>query len=86
VRDGKDGWHEVVSIPQKVLSRAAAPFNMNPMSKRVCSLFLMIVGIGLAAARTPSQLWMERTGCFLVAFSVIAFLADLRERRGKKQP
>lgn len=52
------------------------------MSKRACSLVLMIVGIGLiAAARTPSELWMERTGCFFVAFSVMSFFSDLRDRK-----
>ncbi|MBN8422440.1 MAG: hypothetical protein J0L73_26230 [Verrucomicrobia bacterium] len=57
------------------------------MSKRAYSLALMIVGIGLiAAAQTPSEQWMERMGCFLVAFSSMAFFADLRERRCRKRP
>ena len=57
------------------------------MSKRACSLALMIVGIGMiAAARTPSERWMERAGCFFVAFSVMSFFSDLRDRRGRKRP
>lgn len=57
------------------------------MSKRAYSLALIVVGIGLiAAARTPSEQWMERTGCFIMALSVMSFLADLGERRGSKRP
>ncbi|MHB1081063.1 MAG: hypothetical protein ACYC67_16830 [Prosthecobacter sp.] len=56
------------------------------MSKRAYSLALIVVGIGLiAAARTPSEGWMERTGCFIMALSVMSFFADLQERRGRKR-
>mgnify|MGYP000263991302 CR=1 FL=1 len=48
---------------------------------------LLATGIGLiAAAQKPSEQWMERTGCFIMALSVMSFLADLGERRGRKRP
>lgn len=56
------------------------------MSKRAYSLALIVIGIGLiAAAQKPSEQWMERTGCFIMALSVMSFLADLGERRGRKR-
>lgn len=56
------------------------------MSKRAYSLVLAVIGIALViAAQKPSEQWMERMGCFLAAFSVVAFFADLKERRGSKQ-
>jgi len=57
------------------------------MSKRVFSLVLLIVAIGMvAAARKPSDQWMERMGCFLIGPAIVIWITDLKERRGKKQP